>query len=172
MWRQGAWALGALVVTLVLRHYAPAAKARPQPRPSGPVPPVAAGQWRQQPEALWRRRLTAEAYSVLRQAGTERPFSSPYAHATTPGVYRCAGCDFPLFSSKTQFDSGTGWPSFWAPLADSQVDTHTDVTLGLTRTEVRCRQCGGHLGHVFDDGPPPTGKRFCINGVSLRLAPR
>ncbi|HEX6613923.1 MAG TPA: peptide-methionine (R)-S-oxide reductase MsrB [Rhodanobacteraceae bacterium] len=121
-------------------------------------------------EAQWRQRLGPERYAVLRQAATEPPFSSPLDHEHRAGVYRCAGCGLPLFSSQAKFDSGTGWPSFWRPLPDA-VTTHRDTSLMMVRTEVRCRRCGGHLGHVFDDGPPPTGLRYCMNGLALRFAP-
>jgi peptide-methionine (R)-S-oxide reductase len=118
----------------------------------------------------WRRLLTREQYRVLRQHGTERPGSSPLNHEKRAGVYHCAGCDLALFSSKTKFDSGTGWPSFWAPL-ENAVGTSEDTSLFMVRTEVHCRRCGGHLGHVFDDGPPPTGLRYCMNGVALTFVP-
>ncbi len=117
-------------------------------------------------EAEWRKALTPEQFSVLRQQNTERPFSSPLDKLTTAGTYSCAGCSLPLYSSSTKFDSGTGWPSFSAPL-DNAVATTADHALLMTRTEVHCRRCGGHLGHVFDDGPPPTGQRYCMNGAAL-----
>ncbi|MFC3109378.1 peptide-methionine (R)-S-oxide reductase MsrB [Undibacterium arcticum] len=117
-------------------------------------------------DAEWRKRLTSQQYKILRQAGTERPFSNPLDHEKRTGVYVCAGCKLPLFSSQTKFDSGTGWPSFWKPL-DKAVEKSTDTILGMTRDEVHCRRCGGHLGHVFDDGPPPTGLRYCMNGTAL-----
>lgn len=120
--------------------------------------------------AQWRQRLGSERYAVLREAATEPPFSSPLDHEHRAGVYRCAGCALPLYSSKTKFDSGTGWPSFWQPLPTA-VTTHRDTSLMMVRTEVRCRRCGGHLGHVFDDGPPPTGLRYCMNGLALRFVP-
>ncbi len=120
-------------------------------------------------EEEWRRLLTPAQYRVLREHGTEPPGSSPLNHEHGAGTYHCAACDLPLFSSTTKFDSGTGWPSFWAPLDDA-VGTSEDRTLFfMVRTEVHCRRCGGHLGHVFNDGPPPTGLRYCMNGVSLRF---
>jgi peptide-methionine (R)-S-oxide reductase len=121
-------------------------------------------------DAEWRDRLSPAQYAVLRQEGTERPYSSPLNSEHRAGTFDCAGCDLPLFSSSTKFDSHTGWPSFWAPL-DSAVGTSEDFTLGMKRTEVHCRRCGGHLGHVFDDGPKPTGLRYCMNGVSLTFRP-
>jgi len=119
-------------------------------------------------EEEWRRILTPEQFKVLRQQGTEAPFTSPLAEQHAQGIYNCAGCDLPLFSSETKFDSGTGWPSFYAPIADA-VRTSEDQALLMIRTEVHCRRCGGHLGHVFDDGPQPTGQRYCMNGVSLKF---
>ncbi|WP_294338805.1 peptide-methionine (R)-S-oxide reductase MsrB [uncultured Sphingomonas sp.] len=119
----------------------------------------------------WRKKLSPAAYRVLRQQDTERPFSSPLNDEHRAGVFSCAGCALPLFTSKTKFDSGTGWPSFWAPLR-AAVATTTDRTLGMTRVEVHCRRCGGHLGHVFDDGPKPTGKRYCMNGIAMNFTPR
>jgi peptide-methionine (R)-S-oxide reductase len=121
-------------------------------------------------EAEWKQRLTPEQYRVLRGAGTERPFSSPLNAEHRVGTFACAGCDLPLFSSKTKFDSGTGWPSFWQPLPNA-VATEVDRSLVFARTEVHCRRCGGHLGHVFDDGPKPTGLRYCMNGVALKFVP-
>jgi peptide-methionine (R)-S-oxide reductase len=117
-------------------------------------------------EEEWRRKLSAAQYRVLREHGTERAGSSPLDKQYGDGVYHCAGCGQPLFSSATKFNSGTGWPSFWAPL-DEAVETQTDRSLFMSRTEVHCSRCGGHLGHVFDDGPEPTGQRYCMNGVSL-----
>jgi peptide-methionine (R)-S-oxide reductase len=121
-------------------------------------------------EAEWRRLLTPEQYAVLRQEGTERAFSSPLDKEKRRGTFLCAGCGLELFSSTTKFDSGTGWPSFWAPI-DKAVGTTRDVSLGVVREAVHCRRCGGHLGHVFDDGPPPTGRRYCMNGVALQFKP-
>ena len=118
------------------------------------------------PDAEWRKRLTPAQYAVLRQEGTERPFTSPLNKEHRAGKFSCAGCALPLFTSLTKYDSGTGWPSFYKPL-DKAVLTHADKTFGMTRTEVLCRRCGGHLGHVFDDGPKPTGLRYCMNGVAM-----
>lgn len=118
----------------------------------------------------WRRLLSPEAYQVLRHEATEMPFSSPLDHETRSGIYACQGCDLPLYSSKTKFDSGTGWPSFWAPL-EGAIATKSDYSLMMARTEVHCKRCEGHLGHVFDDGPKPTGLRYCMNGVALRFRP-
>jgi peptide-methionine (R)-S-oxide reductase len=121
-------------------------------------------------DAEWRKLLPAESYDVLRHEGTERPFSSPLDDEKRAGTYACLGCDLALFSSKTKFDSGTGWPSFYAPLPNA-VSTRTDGSLMMQRTEVHCARCAGHLGHVFDDGPKPTGLRYCMNGVALRFRP-
>jgi len=116
----------------------------------------------------WRRMLTAQQYDVLRESGTERPYSSPLNDEHRDGTFGCAGCNTRLFSSKTKFESGTGWPSFWQPLADAVI-TETDSTFGMRRTAVACATCGGHLGHVFDDGPKPTGLRYCMNGVAMNF---
>ena len=118
----------------------------------------------------WRRRLTPEQFGVLRKHNTERPGSSPLDKETRRGAYQCAGCDLPLYSSETKFDSRTGWPSFWVPVAGAVGTTEERGWFG-TRTEVHCRCCGGHLGHVFDDGPKPTGLRYCMNGVALTFVP-
>ncbi|MEB3312400.1 MAG: peptide-methionine (R)-S-oxide reductase MsrB [Snowella sp.] len=118
----------------------------------------------------WRKLLTPEQYNVLRKHGTERSHTSPLDKQYGKGIYKCAGCDLPLFSSDTKFNSGTGWPSFYKPL-DNAIATTVDRSFFMTRTEVHCRRCGGHLGHVFDDGPAPTGKRYCMNGVALQFIP-
>jgi peptide-methionine (R)-S-oxide reductase len=119
-------------------------------------------------DAEWHRLLSPQQNDVLRDAGTETPFTSPLDDEHRTGVFTCAGCALDLFSSATKFDSGTGWPSFWQPLANSVIERE-DSSLGTTRTEVLCRRCGGHLGHVFDDGPKPTGLRYCMNGVAMKF---
>ena len=121
-------------------------------------------------DAEWRKLLTPEQYYVLRSHGTERAFTSPLDREYRAGTFLCAGCRLPLFSSTTKYDSGTGWPSFYAPL-DNAVATQVDRSFLMVRTEVHCRRCGGHLGHVFDDGPRPTGLRYCMNGVALIFVP-
>jgi peptide-methionine (R)-S-oxide reductase len=122
-------------------------------------------------EEEWRQKLTPEQYEVLRNKGTERAFTGNYVHDKRAGVYRCAGCGAKLFDADTKFESGTGWPSFYQPLSEEAVELHTDRSYGMARTEVTCRRCGGHLGHVFDDGPNPTGQRYCMNSCSLELEP-
>ena len=121
-------------------------------------------------EEEWRKLLTPAQFDVLRREGTERAYTSPLLHEERRGNFICAGCDLDLFSSTTKYDSGTGWPSFWAPL-ENAVGTTRDVTLGMVREAVHCRRCGGHLGHVFDDGPRPTGLRYCMNGVAMKFEP-
>ena len=137
-------------------------QSKPAPAPRYPV---------EKPDAEWKRVLTPAAYDVLRQEGTERPFTSALNDEHRRGVFVCAADGNPLFDSRTKFDSGTGWPSFFQPLAKSSVGTTTDRSLFMTRTEVHCSRCGGHLGHVFNDGPKPTGLRYCMNGVAMAFRP-
>lgn len=122
-------------------------------------------------EADWKKTLTSEQFYVLRKHGTERAGTSPLDKKYDPGLYNCAGCDLPLFTSDTKFDSGTGWPSFFKPI-DKAIGTSVDKSFFSTRTEVHCSRCGGHLGHVFEDGPKPTGLRYCMNGVALKFVPK
>jgi peptide-methionine (R)-S-oxide reductase len=120
-------------------------------------------------EAEWRAQLEPDQYRILRDKGTEAPFSGEYDHVFEQGTYRCAGCDAELFTSEAKYDSGCGWPAFFAPTNDEAVDEETDTAYGMIRTEVMCASCGGHLGHVFPDGPHPTGVRYCINSAALKL---
>ena len=125
----------------------------------------------QKTDAQWRQQLSAEEYAVARQKSTERPFTGRYWNKTEPGIYRCVGCGTPLFASDTKFDAGCGWPSYFEPLDHDLVREERDTSLGMVRTEVLCNVCDSHLGHVFPDGPPPTGLRYCLNSVSLKFEP-
>jgi peptide-methionine (R)-S-oxide reductase len=156
MFYAGAAALAALGIGRLARP--PAVKAAPHPYEVTHT------------DAEWRKLLTPAQYDVLREEGTETPFTSPLLKEHRNGTFACAGCDQPLFSSKTKFESGTGWPSFWKPLAGA-VDETQDSSFGMVRTAVSCHRCGGHLGHVFPDGPQPTGLRYCMNGVALKFTP-
>lgn len=153
--------LFALPAAAPLSHAAGAPGAKPRPRTDTVT----------RSDAEWRRRLTPRQYDVLRREGTERAFSGAYWNEHRPGRYRCAGCGLELFESAHKFDSGTGWPSFWRPSGPDRVHEQADHSLGMRRVEVECARCGGHLGHVFDDGPRPTGLRYCINSAALEFLP-
>jgi peptide-methionine (R)-S-oxide reductase len=155
----GAVAAGALAVAYFSRRITPGATPEAAPQENFKVSHT---------DAEWRQLLSPSQYAVLRQEGTERPYSSPLNDEHRQGVFACAGCAQDLFSSATKFDSGTGWPSFWQPLPQAVIE-HRDSSFGMVRTEVRCSRCGGHLGHVFDDGPAPTGLRYCMNGVAMNF---
>ncbi|MGZ3416995.1 MAG: peptide-methionine (R)-S-oxide reductase MsrB [Polyangiales bacterium] len=162
-----------LLATLVIAMFALIAACRraPTPMETKPLPPDSQGPLPsgkvELSEAEWRARLSPEAFHVLREKGTEAPFTSALNDDHKPGIFVCAACGQPLFSSDAKFDSGTGWPSFYQPIDPHAVVETTDSSYGMKRTEITCSRCGGHLGHVFDDGPKPTGLRYCINGVSL-----
>ena len=150
-------------------HPAPAAPAAPPAAPRTEIPPV--GSKVERTDAEWKEALTPQQYDVLRKKGTERAFSGALWDEHRAGIFSCAGCGAPLFSSKAKFDSGTGWPSFYEPVEDGRVATSVDKSWFSTRTEVHCARCGGHLGHVFDDGPKPTGLRYCMNSAALTFTP-
>ncbi|WP_209679813.1 peptide-methionine (R)-S-oxide reductase MsrB [Methanohalophilus levihalophilus] len=127
--------------------------------------------WKRVSDAEWKKRLKPEEYHILRQKGTEAPFSGEYDNHYKAGIYKCAACGQDLFSSKTKYDAGTGWPSFWSAISEDNIERVPDYSLMMKRTEVTCSRCGSHLGHVFDDGPPPTGEHFCIDSLALKFVP-
>jgi peptide-methionine (R)-S-oxide reductase len=159
-------ALGALMAARIPSEASSSEEARPMTTTTT----TATIDWRKLTDADWRKRLSPQAYDVLRKHGTERAGSSPLDHEKRKGTFACAGCDLALFASDTKFESGTGWPSFYEPLPNA-VGTKTDRSFFMSRTEVHCSRCLGHLGHVFDDGPQPTGLRYCMNGVALTFEP-
>ena len=127
-------------------------------------------EWKDKNEEYWRSKLSPQEYEICRKKGTEPPFTGKYYQETEPGSYLCAACEAPLFDADTKYDSGSGWPSFYAPVDDNKIDEHPDVSRGMMRTEITCSRCGSHLGHVFEDGPEPTGLRYCVNSLSLKFA--
>lgn len=166
-----------LAAALALAAGLAACRANGEPAPPNPAeeaPSARAGAQKERvvkSEAEWKKILTPEQYRILREKGTERAFTGEYYETKTPGTYVCAGCGLPLFSSDHKYRSGSGWPSFYKPIDGAAVDTETDTAYGMRRTEILCARCGGHLGHVFEDGPEPTGLRYCVNSASLALKP-
>lgn len=164
------WLLASLPVSAVLAACSGGRAGHAEPFDGELSNPDSVADWQAITEAEWKARLTPEQFRVLRREGTERAFTSLLNEEKRAGIYHCAGCDLPLFSSDTKYESGTGWPSFWKPL-ENAMDTKPDNKLWYTRTEYHCRRCGGHQGHVFNDGPRPTGQRWCNNGVALTFKP-